>query len=340
MSGVQRGVTNAFGLPAISAATTDSRRPRYGNPWQLFFNVTDKIIYYDDGTSWQTFINGSTGAYTFSTGLEQIGTIIFNTLATGLGSTQEINGFNDDIGGVGLRFKAATESLINDNQLEFYGNGSTSTFFHQNNGNWDFGSRLKLNSTTAGHIQSLWQSAAPSGNASQSHFWFDSVGSPSFRIGTNNWWKFSPTLTSNRTYVLQDSNYTIAGLDISQTFSSAQTFSAGATFGAAINALAGSAATTSINFGTANTGIYADASNIRLSFGGSNTITFSTGAVTASFFIGSLRPGATNFINSTVSLTNFAGANVGTLTNAPQGGNPTKWISINDNGNTRYIPCW
>jgi hypothetical protein len=35
-----------------------------------------------------------------------------------------------------------------------------------------------------------------------------------------------------------------------------------------------------------------------------------------------------------------AGAQAGTLTNAPAVGNPTKWISIDDNGTTRYIPAW
>lgn len=30
----------------------------------------------------------------------------------------------------------------------------------------------------------------------------------------------------------------------------------------------------------------------------------------------------------------------GTITNAPAAGNPTKWIPINDNGTTRYIPAW
>lgn len=39
-------------------------------------------------------------------------------------------------------------------------------------------------------------------------------------------------------------------------------------------------------------------------------------------------------------LANGAGAASGTLTNAPSGGNPTKWIAINDNGTTRRIPAW
>lgn len=45
-------------------------------------------------------------------------------------------------------------------------------------------------------------------------------------------------------------------------------------------------------------------------------------------------------LSSPVTLPNGAGAAVGTLTNAPVAGNPTKWITINDNGTTRYIPAW
>ena len=37
---------------------------------------------------------------------------------------------------------------------------------------------------------------------------------------------------------------------------------------------------------------------------------------------------------------NGAGALAGTLANAPAVGNPTKWIPIDDNGTTRYIPAW
>lgn len=33
-------------------------------------------------------------------------------------------------------------------------------------------------------------------------------------------------------------------------------------------------------------------------------------------------------------------AGAGTLSNAPVAGNPTKWMPIDDNGVTRYIPCW
>jgi hypothetical protein len=38
--------------------------------------------------------------------------------------------------------------------------------------------------------------------------------------------------------------------------------------------------------------------------------------------------------------TNNAAANVGTLTNAPAVGNPTKWVPCNDNGTIRNVPMW
>lgn len=38
--------------------------------------------------------------------------------------------------------------------------------------------------------------------------------------------------------------------------------------------------------------------------------------------------------------TDGAAASSATLTNAPAAGNPTKWIPINDNGTTRYMPAW
>ncbi len=41
-----------------------------------------------------------------------------------------------------------------------------------------------------------------------------------------------------------------------------------------------------------------------------------------------------------VATTNGSGASVGNLNNAPVAGSPTKWIKINDQGVTRYIPAW
>ena len=48
----------------------------------------------------------------------------------------------------------------------------------------------------------------------------------------------------------------------------------------------------------------------------------------------------TTLCQTSVALTNGAAAALGTLTNAPAAGNPTKWIPINDNGTTRYFPAW
>jgi hypothetical protein len=48
----------------------------------------------------------------------------------------------------------------------------------------------------------------------------------------------------------------------------------------------------------------------------------------------------TTLLKTSVALTNGAAANTGTLTNSPAAGNPTKWIPIDDNGTTRYIPAW
>lgn len=55
---------------------------------------------------------------------------------------------------------------------------------------------------------------------------------------------------------------------------------------------------------------------------------------------GGLTTGSTTLHTTSVALTNGAAANTATLTNAPVAGNPTKWVPINDNGTTRYIPAW
>ena len=55
---------------------------------------------------------------------------------------------------------------------------------------------------------------------------------------------------------------------------------------------------------------------------------------------GDITTGTGTLHKTSVALTNGAAAAGGTLTNAPAAGNPTKWVPINDNGTTRYIPCW
>lgn len=58
------------------------------------------------------------------------------------------------------------------------------------------------------------------------------------------------------------------------------------------------------------------------------------------FLGGGITHGSTTLLTTTTALTNGAAADTGTLTNAPAAGDPTKWIPINDNGTTRYIPAW
>jgi hypothetical protein len=50
--------------------------------------------------------------------------------------------------------------------------------------------------------------------------------------------------------------------------------------------------------------------------------------------------GGSYLLTTNSNLTNGSGSSLGTLTNAPDSGNPTKWIAINDNGIERYIPTW
>ena len=51
-------------------------------------------------------------------------------------------------------------------------------------------------------------------------------------------------------------------------------------------------------------------------------------------------PGGATLLKTTAALTDVAGVGVGTLTNAPTAGNPTKWCQFNDNGTLRKFPTW
>lgn len=55
---------------------------------------------------------------------------------------------------------------------------------------------------------------------------------------------------------------------------------------------------------------------------------------------GGIKHSDTTLLRTSVALTNGAAAAAATLLNAPVAGNPTKWVPINDNGTTRYIPAW
>lgn len=53
-----------------------------------------------------------------------------------------------------------------------------------------------------------------------------------------------------------------------------------------------------------------------------------------------LTDSTTILIASSQTLANGAAAALGTLANAPVAGNPTKWVTINDNGTPRQVPAW
>lgn len=70
------------------------------------------------------------------------------------------------------------------------------------------------------------------------------------------------------------------------------------------------------------------------------------GTGTAASFAGSLKctdiftNNAAALIRTNTALTGGGTGNAPTLTSGPVNGNPTKWIPIDDNGTTRYIPAW
>lgn len=72
--------------------------------------------------------------------------------------------------------------------------------------------------------------------------------------------------------------------------------------------------------------------------GSTNIASFETTGIQFGAYL--LTLGTSTLLATSVSLTNGAGSGAGTISNAPATGNPTKWIPINDNGTTRYLPAW
>jgi hypothetical protein len=87
-----------------------------------------------------------------------------------------------------------------------------------------------------------------------------------------------------------------------------------------------------------------------LTFDSSDYISYDRTSNIMGFYIGGtaellidangLTVNSATMIKTTTAFTNGAGAGAGTLSNAPAAGNPTKWIPVDDNGTTRYIPAW
>jgi hypothetical protein len=63
-----------------------------------------------------------------------------------------------------------------------------------------------------------------------------------------------------------------------------------------------------------------------------------TGGIVKGIILSTL--GGQFIISTDSSLDDYFSTNISTLTNSPITGNPSKWIAINDNGTTRYIPAW
>ena len=81
-----------------------------------------------------------------------------------------------------------------------------------------------------------------------------------------------------------------------------------------------------------------DVTSLNINLSGVDRVTVGTAGMTIAGDV--TTAGGAVLHKTTAALTNGAGAGVGTLTNAPAAGNPTKWVAINDGGVTRYIPTW
>lgn len=91
---------------------------------------------------------------------------------------------------------------------------------------------------------------------------------------------------------------------------------------------------------TNNRGIFIQGNGGTAAGGTVNNYAIYSSSTAMSVLTGGLTVGTTTLLTTNVALTNGAGAGAGTIANAPAAGNPTKWIPINDNGTTRYIPAW
>jgi hypothetical protein len=74
---------------------------------------------------------------------------------------------------------------------------------------------------------------------------------------------------------------------------------------------------------------------------GSLTTAGGIGVALSGFFGGTVTTGSSTFMSRTsIALVDGSSSKTATLTNSPVTGNATKWIPIDDNGTTRYIPAW
>lgn len=62
--------------------------------------------------------------------------------------------------------------------------------------------------------------------------------------------------------------------------------------------------------------------------------------ITGGSVLANLVNNQTVLLATSVALTDTAALAAGTLLNSPVAGNPTKWVTINDNGTIRSVPTW
>lgn len=98
-----------------------------------------------------------------------------------------------------------------------------------------------------------------------------------------------------------------------------------------------------INFRTNNTNCFQFSTSGHFLATTDNTFDIGASAATRPrnvYIAGLLTLSGGTLLATSAALTNGAAAQVATMTNGPTAGNPTRWVPINDNGTTRYIPMW
>ena len=189
------------------------------------------------------------------------------------------------------------------------------------------------------------------------------AGGATFTLVTGKTFKVNNTVTligtDGTVMTLPDTSATLARTDMAQTFSGAQTFSAGENiFGGGtntsqihINGGNGVAEGPRIRFeragvnkgsiGTDSSVIGTTSDDITIYSPGSNINFWAAGLPCAKVTSSGVSvKGGTQLLATFNGLNSFDAAAAATMTNAPVAGNPTKWVAINDNGTTRYLPLW
>lgn len=189
-----------------------------------------------------------------------------------------------------------------------------------------------------------WSDTANSPYSAAADVGLSRVSAGILGVGTGAAGSFAGTLQVNRYKIgstlglLQDAaNYcAITGGSTSQRYQTVSNTGASLVFGVENN----TGATLTVG-SSAYAVVLCSVGATALEFGTTNTIRMTISAAGLVTIIGGLKlAGGTTLVSTASALTDGAGAGVGTLTTAPSAGDPTKWIGIDDNGTTRYVPAW